>query len=311
MFMRVFHIFIPVLIASCALAQGPTPPAPVSRTIEIPIPPPPAQVPPETVVLTVGNTKITAQQFDAIADAMPEQYRAFMKGPGRKQLADQIARVLVLSAEARRRKLDETPEFQIQNQYRTDELLSFFATAAIGAETKVDDATLREYYEAHKADYERVRARHILVRMQGSPVPVRPGEEDLTDEQALARAKELRARILAGEDFAKVAKAESDDTGSASKGGELGWFGHGQMVPSFEEAAFQLETGKLGEPVKSQFGYHIIQVEEHEFQGLDQVKDGIEKKLHPELTTKALNELQKDISITYDEVFFTPPKPKK
>lgn len=301
------RILLLVSAAGCALAQGLTPPKPVSRSFEIPIPPPPPQVAPDTVVLTVGDTKVTRAQFDAIADAMPEQYRAFMKGPGRKQLADQIAKVLALSAEAKRRKLDEEPEFQMQNQYRTEELLSFFAAAAITEETKVDDAALHEYYEAHKSEYERVRARHILIRMQGSPVPMKPGEEDLTEEQALEKVKELRRRIEAGEDFAKIAAAESDDAGTAAKGGELGWFHRGQMVPSFEEAAFQLETGKLSEPVKSEFGYHLIEVEEHEFTPLEQVKEGIEAKLHPQLAAKAIDELQKKVPVTYDQVFFAPP----
>jgi len=81
-----------------------------------------------------------------------------------------------------------------------------------------------------------------------------------TDAEALALANELRDRILAGEDFAALAKAYSDDTTSAVNGGDLGWFGRGRMVPAFEEAAFSLPVGEVSEPVKTEYGYHLIEV---------------------------------------------------
>jgi parvulin-like peptidyl-prolyl isomerase len=80
------------------------------------------------------------------------------------------------------------------------------------------------------------------------------------DAATLALANELRARILAGEDFAVLAQEYSDDTGSAVEGGDLGWFGKGMMVAPFEEAAFSLPVGEVSEPVKTDFGYHLIEV---------------------------------------------------
>jgi hypothetical protein len=82
------------------------------------------------------------------------------------------------------------------------------------------------------------------------------------DAEALALANELRERILAGEDFAALAAAYSDDPGSAANGGDLGWFGRGRMVAPFEDAAFSLEVGEVSEPVKTDFGYHLIKVTE-------------------------------------------------
>ncbi len=97
---------------------------------------------------------------------------------------------------------------------------------------------------------EQVWARHILVK----------------DE---ATAQAVEARLAKGEDFATVAREVSTDTGSAAKGGDLGWFGKGAMVPEFEAAAFSQKVGVIGPPVKSQFGYHIIQVLAHENVPLD------------------------------------------
>jgi peptidyl-prolyl cis-trans isomerase D len=103
---------------------------------------------------------------------------------------------------------------------------------------------LRAYYQEHQQEYqqpEQIRARHILVD---------------TEEQAAA----ARARIVGGEDFAKVAREVSKD--AAEGGGDLGWFGRGRMVPPFEQAAFDATIGEVVGPVKTQFGYHLIQVQE-------------------------------------------------
>jgi foldase protein PrsA len=172
----------------------------------------------------------------------------------------------------------------------------------IAKDTKIDDADLRKYYADHKAEFEQVSARHILIRMQGSRVPVKPGQKDLTPEEALAKAEDLEKRINAGEDFANLAAAESDDAGSAAKGGDVGFFHHGQMVPSFDQAAFALQVGQVSEPVRSDYGYHIIKVEAAKT--FDDVKADVEKRMMPELAQKAVVELQKNSVVVYDTEFF-------
>ena len=97
---------------------------------------------------------------------------------------------------------------------------------------------------------EQTRARHILV----SP------NQLTTDEEALEKAKQLRARLEAGEDFTALAKAHSDDRGSAMQGGDLGWISPGQMVPEFEEMMNSLAKDELSVPFRSEFGWHVMQV---------------------------------------------------
>jgi len=111
-----------------------------------------------------------------------------------------------------------------------------------GATVSLEDA--QAFYDKqpdHFAVQEEVKASHILVK---------------TEE----KAKELSAKIKGGADFAQVARDNSEDTGSKSQGGDLGFFGKGRMVPEFEKAAFALKPGQMSGPVKSQFGYHIIKV---------------------------------------------------
>ncbi|WP_290741832.1 peptidylprolyl isomerase [Haliea sp.] len=102
------------------------------------------------------------------------------------------------------------------------------------------------------------RVRHILIQPS----------EIMTEEQAEARARELRNRILEGEDFAELARQYSKDIGSAAEGGDLGWTTPGQMVPEFEAAMADTAVGEISEPVKSQFGWHILEVMERREQDM-------------------------------------------
>jgi peptidyl-prolyl cis-trans isomerase C len=319
MFFRSWLLLCPV---ACLLAQTPPPPppppvpapqgAPQSRvvnkdgsvTMTLPIPAPPVQVPPDKIILTVGDLTITAQQFDEITDGMQDQYKNFFKGPGRKQFADQLVKILSLAQEGKRRKLDEQPAFKAQLAYQNEQALANFTYLAITKDIKIDEAAIHAYYDAHKADYEQLHARHILIRMHGSAVPVKPGEKDLTDEEALAKAQDIEKRLKAGEDFGKLAGEDSDDAQSAIKGGDLGTFPHGHMVPSFDDAAFRLAPGQVSDPVKSQFGYHIIKLESKETKSFEEAKPEIEKKLRPEQAQKAMAEIEKTDKVVYDPVFF-------
>ena len=95
------------------------------------------------------------------------------------------------------------------------------------------------------------KARHLLVKPS----------EIMTDDQARELAATLKARALAGEDFADLAREYSQDIGSAQEGGELGWINPGQMVPEFEAAMAATPVDKISDPVRTQFGWHILQVE--------------------------------------------------
>ncbi|MFA7386592.1 MAG: peptidylprolyl isomerase, partial [Thiohalobacteraceae bacterium] len=128
----------------------------------------------------------------------------------------------------------------------------------IAADLEATDAEIEQLYASEKdrlAGDEQRRARHILIQLDESA-----GDEDVM--AARREAEDLVARLRAGEDFASLAKAHSDDPGSAAEGGDLGLFGRGMMVPEFEEAAFAMAEGEISEPVRSPFGFHVIQVTE-------------------------------------------------
>ncbi len=147
-------------------------------------------------------------------------------------------------------------------------------------DVQLSDEDIVAFYEAEKAREpqrfsapERRKASHILVRV----------DEDTDEAAARARAEALKARIEAGEDFAAVAEEASDDPGSARQGGDLGWVERGMMVPAFDEALFAItETGQVSDPVRSEFGFHLIRVDEIEeghTQTLDEVRDQLAAEL--------------------------------
>jgi peptidyl-prolyl cis-trans isomerase D len=128
--------------------------------------------------------------------------------------------------------------------------------AKIPVPQQIPDAVLQKEYTANQDQYktpERVQARHILIKSDAS-----------NDAEKKAKAEGILKQIQGGADFAKLAKDNSDDPGSAAMGGELGFIVKGQTVPEFEKAAFSLQPGQTSGLIKTTYGYHIIQVEKHE-----------------------------------------------
>jgi peptidyl-prolyl cis-trans isomerase C len=240
---------------------------------------------PNKVVLTIGNEKITEQQYDDMVNAIPAQYQAYARGPGKRSFAEQIAQVKVLAAEAEKKKLDQDPKVRDQLSFQRQNLLAQAMFLSLQENVKVGDTAVEKYFNEHKQDYEVLKGKHILIRVKGAPMQALPGKPELSDDEALAKAKDIRQKLVAGGDFAAIAKADSDDQGSGANGGELGEFKKGMMVPPFEEAAFAAKVGEVTQPVKTPFGYHLIVVESH--------------------VTKTLA----DAGPEMDEGFFGPPAP--
>jgi peptidyl-prolyl cis-trans isomerase D len=127
-----------------------------------------------------------------------------------------------------------------------------------GGKPQVSDADVQAYYNAHQDQYqvkEQVKVRHILIAVPS-------GADGKTDTAAKAKAEDLLKQIKSGGNFADLASKNSDDPGSKVQGGDLGWLDRGKTVPEFDKAAFTLSPGQTSDVIKTQFGYHILQVEE-------------------------------------------------
>ncbi|MFP3948272.1 MAG: peptidylprolyl isomerase [Gemmatimonadota bacterium] len=159
------------------------------------------------------------------------------------------------------------------------DLLLAYRDSMVEADTVFTDEELRAAFD--RADQGvQLRARHILLSY-----PENATEEQRDSVEALAR--EIRQRVAAEEDFAALASEYSDDPGSAARGGDLGTFGRGRMVPSFEEAAFDLAEGEVSEPVESPYGLHIIQVQERITQDFEGSRERFEQEQRARATFEA------------------------
>ncbi|WNS76760.1 peptidylprolyl isomerase [Bacillus sp. DTU_2020_1000418_1_SI_GHA_SEK_038] len=204
-----------------------------------------------------------------------------------------------VSDEELNEKIDELkeqlgPNFEmalLQYGYKDeDELKDTFRTglmqekAAI-KDIKVTEEEVKEYYENYKPQ---IKARHILVE----------------DEKT---ANEVKKKLDEGAKFEDLAKEYSTDTGSAANGGDLGWFGPGRMVPEFENASYALEVNEISAPVKSQHGYHIIQVtEKKDKKSFDEMKEKMEyeikvSQLDADKIQKAMERELKDANVKVND----------
>lgn len=171
------------------------------------------------------------------------------------------------------------------------------------AKSLITEGDIKDYYDDELIGD--IEASHILITAEYNT----EDEKEAAEAEALKKAKDVIAQLDAGADFATLAKQYSKD-GSASNGGELGRFGHGEMTPEFEKAAYKLEVGKYTkEPVKTQYGYHIIlktkQYEKPEFEDVkDEIIDDIADEMlnsDPTLQVTALEELRKDSGMSIED----------
>ena len=143
-------------------------------------------------------------------------------------------------------------------EQRKIEYVTFDASSLPGGRPAVTDAAIQGYYTAHQSQYtvkDQAKVRHILIA-------VPRGADAKTDAAAKEKAENLLKQVKAGGNFAELAGKNSDDPGSKVQGGELGWLNPGQTVPAFDKAAFSLAPGQTSDVIKTEFGYHILQVEE-------------------------------------------------
>jgi peptidyl-prolyl cis-trans isomerase C len=224
-----------------------------------------AQTPADTVLMSNSNARVTQAEFEAELLKLPIDLRAgFATNP--RRVNDLLVRMLVqksLAAQARAAKLDATPNAVLRIQLETDRLLAQVMAESLEAQAAAEFEANRAKYEARARDLylidrakfatpEHVNATHILfdTKKRGS-------------DEAKKLAEETRAKIAAGADMSKLARELSDDPSSGNNSGSLGWFAQKDMDPAFGAAAFALKNkGDLSAPVLSQFGWHVIRLDD-------------------------------------------------
>lgn len=225
------------------------------------------------IKVTLADFKRLIGFYDADKQKIIEQSPDLKTG-----LLKRYVQTLVVSRIARDKGFDNRPDIKEQvNMVVNNFLAGEYLKKEVSDKISVKEDDVEAYYRSHKEEFtepETVRARHILVKVEPSA-----SEED--KKKAREKAEDILKKARAGEDFSRLASEFSDDPGSKAKGGDLGFFSKGRMVPEFEKAAFALKPGALSSIVETQFGFHIIKVEEKKesfLEPYDKVKDRIRDK---------------------------------
>ncbi len=231
-----------------------------------------------TVVATVNGKQITLGHVIAMRGRLPQQYQSLPDDVLLSGLIDQMIDQEVLAEAEGKADGDADPlqvKLALENERRG--LLAGLAADAAVADA-VSDAAVQAAYDKQVADFK--------------PVPEYNASHILVDSED--KAKDLKAQIDGGADFAELAKANSSD-GSAAGGGDLGWFSAGQMVPEFQAAVEALQVGAVSDPVKTQFGWHLVKLNETRDSAaptLDEVRPQIEDGLRQAALQAKLTELR-------------------
>lgn len=285
---KAFALAATALLASTALPSSvfAAPAAPAAAApAAAPAGPPAKPVDPNAVVATVNGEKITVTDVqDALAN-LPPQMRQLPPNMIFPMLVNQLADQKAIQMVAHKEGLDKTPDVKkmmdaaavsaLQNAWLSKQVMP-----------QLTDAAVQDYYQknfAGKPAEQEVHARHILLK---------------TEAEALDVIKKLKA----GADFGKLAAEVSTDTGSAKQnGGDLGWFKKDDMIPAFSTAAFAMKKGEVSStPVKSQYGFHVIQVLDTRVDpipSLDSVKDKIRQALIQQYVREAVGKATTQVKI--------------
>jgi len=238
----------------------------------------------DAVVAKVNGKTITEADMRLAEAELGSDLGSLPDVTKRRVLAEFLIENQLFADAAEAQKLAAGPDFNERMQYwRRRSLRDLYFDKTV--KDTVSDAEAKNFYDSQvgSAKTEEVRARHILV-------------------ESKEKARELFEKVAYGTDFAELAKQHSKDPGSKDQGGDLGYFSKGQMVPQFEEAAFKLQKGEVSQPFETQFGWHIIKVDDRragQAVPYDAVKDRILATIIHQKAQKIAGDLRAKAKIEY------------
>ena len=255
----------------------------------------------DKVLAQVDDKTFTSSQLEAMAKTLPPQLQAMLTNNPeiKKELINRWVDITILVKEAEAMGLDKEKDIRLKlDDLRSRILVDALIDKRITRATSIPEDELKAYYDGHPMEFEQgeqIKARHILIRVDQNVSP-----------EAEAKAREtiemLAKKLKDGASFAVLAEDYSEDPGSKINGGDLGFFGRGQMVKEFEDAAFATKINEVSPPVRTAFGYHLIKVTERKAPGkapFDEVKKQIETTMLADKNRTALNDLVSELKKKY------------
>ena len=241
----------------------------------------------QNILATIDGVNITDADLDAYIANLPKEQQAYAAYPQfREHALKQLLAFHLYAKMAEEEKMDETDEFKAMMERARKDILAQLAINSVLKDITVTDEEMQAFYKENPQHFEKgetVHAKHILV----------DSEE---------KAQDIMNKINAGDIYFEDASKEFSSCPSNAQGGDLGEFGKGQMVPEFDQAVFAAEVGKVVGPVKTQFGYHLIKVEDKKDASVtpfDEVKEQIRANLLQQKQNQAYTEKYKELHDKY------------
>ncbi len=237
------------------------------------------------VLAVVNNREIKQSDVELLYANLGPNAAQYKGEEGYKQLVEQLILEEMLYSEAKENKMDEAKEYQVALEQLKRSLLAQYLVSNLMSSIDVSEKEVEEYYNSNKNSFisgETVTASHILV-------------------ETLEKANDILKEINDGLSFADAAQKYSSCP-SKNSGGNLGKFGKGQMVPEFEDAVFAMKVGDISSPVKTQFGHHLIQLNEKNESKeltLEEVKNDITNKIKYNKQSSAYTQKQNELKEKY------------
>jgi len=255
----------------------------------------------DEVMAQVGDSRLTSSRLDMMIDMMPPQIQVMLRSNEqmKKELINRWVEINLIVQEALSAKIDQDPLVMLKiDEMKNRVLVETLISKRLDTQTPVPKEEIASYYEKNSSEFEQgeqVQAEHILIRVEANA-----SAED--KEKARKSIDMIQDQLKNGESFATLAEQFSEDPGSKNKGGNLGYFGRGQMVKEFEDAAFATKPGETSPPVQTSFGWHLIHVLDRkapEKLPLEQVSKEIEARLKADRNEKALKKLIEELKSKY------------
>ena len=255
------------------------------------------------VVMRVNGEPVTEEDFQSFLQQAPEQMQAFYASPdGRRLLAQEIVKFKALEQEGRRLGVDSDPVAASRIDMARGNIVAAYALQKLVP--KPDEARLRAEYEKEKKNLDTIQLSHILIAFQGASVPGRSGAQR-SFEDAMKKANAIVAQLRGGADFAQMARAQSDDSGSAANGGSLGAVSPAALPPDMQPTVMRLKNGEVSNPVRSTFGVHIFKMGAHSGRTYEEMKPLFLQKLQRDDAEATVLRLQKAAKVDLDPKFFS------
>lgn len=255
----------------------------------------------DEVLAQVGNSTLTAARLDMMIDLMPPQIQVMLRGNDqmKNELISRWVDINLIVQEALAAKIDQDPLVMLKiDEMKNRVLVEALIAKRLDTQAPVPQEEIAAYYEKNSSEFdqgEQVQAQHILIRVEANA-----SAEDR--EKARKAIDMIQNKLKNGEAFASLAAQFSEDPGSKNKGGNLGYFGRGQMVKEFEDAAFATKPGETSPPVQTNFGWHLIHVVDRKEPAklpMEQVSKEIEARVKADRNEKALKKLLEELKSKY------------